>query len=270
MMLRVLLFTSLVALSIAQLTSSCTSCNSNSNYGENHFKFLRVITSLPHTYQQSINKINTDNSHHQRRHKRQEFNSHQVPGFLPNTYRPDAFTSDARRQETLRLNQAFFDSLTQSPSASFSSSDPILTPQMDSLPLHVPSNNQQEPQYHHTFKNRPIPVVFADPEDPKHREPTIFVEVHGDDSNTTTKSSPTLEFVQFSLEPNADGTIYQSTQGNEPSFFESEATRAIIEALTRDDPRYIQNDFRLEFVDPEEDSEDVQLKNMEKIDAIKH
>ncbi|UMM23247.1 hypothetical protein L5515_004060 [Caenorhabditis briggsae] len=233
-MLRVLVLTSLVAVSIAQLTSSCTTCNTNSNY---------------------------DNSHH--RHKRQQqYNTHQVPGFLPNTYQPDAFSSDARRQETLRLNQAFFDSLTQP-----QQSDPILTPQMDSQPIHVPTMDQQEPQYHHTFKNRPIPVVFADPEDPKHREPTIFVEVHGDDSNATTKSTPTLEFVQFSLEPNEDG-IYQSTPGNEPSFFESEATRAIIEALTRDDPRYIQKDFRLEFLDP--DTEDVNLENMEKLDKMRH
>ncbi|EGT36660.1 hypothetical protein CAEBREN_25943 [Caenorhabditis brenneri] len=220
MMLRVLVFASLVALSIAQLTSSCTSCNSNSNY---------------------------DNSHQPRRTRRQStYNTHQVPGFLPNTYQPDSFSSDARRQETLRLNQQFFDSLTQ-PSPN------ILTPQMDATPVHIQND---EPQYHHTFKNRPIPVVFADPEDTKHREPTIFVEVHGDDSNSTTKTTPTLEFVQFSLEPNEDGTIYR--QGNEPTFFESEATRAIIEALTRDDPRYIQKDFRLEFVDPAENVAEAQ------------
>lgn len=186
-----------------------------------------------------------------------------MPGFLPNTYQPDAFSSDSIRQETLRLNQAFFDSLTQTASPlsmQSSQSDPILTSQMDSQPIHIQTNAQSEPPYHHTFKNRPIPIVFADPEDTKHRDPTIFVEVHGDDSNTTTKSSPTLEFVQFTLEPpSADGTIYQATQGNEPSFFESEATRAIIEALTRDDPRYIQKDFRVEFMDPEE----TQLKHME-------
>ncbi|CAD6187935.1 unnamed protein product [Caenorhabditis auriculariae] len=131
-----------------------------------------------------------------------------IPGFLPD-YEGDKYTTSSRRQDTHTLNEPFLDSIGGAPDA-------------------PPPTPSQTPD-----------VLIADyASHPK--------------ASTGNARPDDEELLSFQLTPSNDdatSVVYKVVEGSEAgdAAYISEATRAIIEALTKSDPNYIGQEFIVSF-----------------------